>query len=161
FESYNVFMSQSNSEPLAIIILGATGDLTKRKLIPALYHLSKIDALPANTQIYAFARRPYTNQSFVKEIEPAVAQYYRHELDRKRWDTSTQTIQHSPGEFDQIDAYQELTKRLTAPSPRKSHTCLNTLFYFATKPTAHDHIFAHLERVGLSQSCPPHGEWTR
>ena len=154
-------MSESNSSPVAIIILGATGDLTKRKLLPALYHLSKINALPHNLHIFAFARRSFTSQSFVDEVKPAIAQYYRHELEDESWQSFANRIEYVQGEFDQLVGYQALAQKLSEISPRGSHVCLNTLFYIATKPSMYDHIFSHLQQVGLSQNCSTHGEWTR
>ncbi len=154
-------MFESDSSPVAIVILGATGDLTKRKLIPALYHLSKIKALPNAIHILAFARRPYTQQSYIDEIKPAIAQHYRHELDEDSWQTFTQKIEYIQGEFDQPEGYDALAHRLKELSIRDNPTCLNTLLYLATKPSMYNAIFSHLQRVGLSQNCSIHDEWTR
>lgn len=153
--------SEKHSSPLAIIIMGATGDLTKRKLLPALYHLHKINELPLQTHILAFARRPYTDESYVTEISPAVAENYRHEIDESTWNSFTQKIQYIQGDFDQPEGYKLLSQVIQKLSPHQQPSCINKLFYLATKPTVYDQIFSHLSDIGLQSNCSDHHEWSR
>ena len=141
--------------------MGATGDLTKRKLLPALYHLHKIDALPKNYKILAFSRRDYTSESYVAEIRPALQQHYRHDINDQVWKSFCSRIEYIKGAFDEDVSYDGLAKRLEELSGGKSRSCVNTLFYLATKPSLYDDIFSNLKRVGLSEDCGQHGEWTR
>ncbi|MBN1419940.1 MAG: glucose-6-phosphate dehydrogenase, partial [Planctomycetes bacterium] len=64
-------------EPCALVICGATGDLTRRKLVPALFRLYRRGALPANFAFVGFARRPWTDDSFRDEVRRAVETFGR------------------------------------------------------------------------------------
>src|SRR5947209_20126807 len=64
-------------EPCAMVIFGATGDLTHRKLLPALYNLALETPLPAGFSVVAFARRPYTDEQFRDQALESINQYSR------------------------------------------------------------------------------------
>lgn len=154
-------MSQDSNTPLAIIVMGATGDLTRRKLLPALYHLFKIGSLPDNFQILALARRPYTDESYLDEITPAMTEHYRHEIDPESWRQFSQRIHYIQGDFDQASGYNHLIRHLEDSSPHHNPACSNKLFYLATKPSAYDNIFTNLKQTNLNRNCSTHGEWSR
>jgi glucose-6-phosphate 1-dehydrogenase len=149
------------SVPLVMIIFGATGDLTQRKLLPALYHLAKIEALPADFKVIAFARRPFADDEYRNMMRGAVESFYRHPVDAEAWERFASHIEYHQGEFDDLSAYQRLAERLEQLSERGSRECINKLLYLAVNPSFYDHIFAQLRTAGLSQGCGVHGEWTR
>src|ERR1700733_7600072 len=78
--------SIATSEPFSIIIFGASGDLTARKLIPALYHLCKDNLMPADFRIIGFARREKSDESWRQELRTALDQFSRTKpVDDKVW----------------------------------------------------------------------------
>src|SRR5439155_25687618 len=81
-------------EPCVLVIFGATGDLTKRKLIPALYQLSHDRLLPANVAIVGFARRDWTDESFRGEMKDAVGEFAKN-VHGGVWDSFAETLYFS------------------------------------------------------------------
>ena len=75
-----------STPPFSIIIFGVTGDLSHRKLLPALYNLFAQDALPDNFNIVGFARRDWTDEVFRTEMRQSVDQFSRIKLDAAAWD---------------------------------------------------------------------------
>ena len=74
--------------PTTIVIFGASGDLTHRKLVPALYNLERKGRLPENTQIVGFARRPYSDSTFRDLVGEGVKQFSPDFYDQTLWDSS-------------------------------------------------------------------------
>src|ERR1051325_3950130 len=73
-------------QPCTVVIFGATGDLTMRKLIPALYNLAADGELPPAVSIIGFARRPKTDEQFRKEQEETTKKYSRQQVRAEIWD---------------------------------------------------------------------------
>src|SRR5690606_7188256 len=107
---------------------------------------------------FAVSRRPYTDDSYVAEITPAVTQHYRHDVESQIWQDFSSRIHYIQVAFDQAEGYQELSDQLDKFSPKGQKSCVNKLFYLATKPTVYDQIFSHLKSSGLTHNCPEHGE---
>src|SRR5216684_3110139 len=79
-------------QPCAIVIFGATGDLTHRKLIPALYNLAAAGELPPAVTVVGFARRPKSDDGFRRELEEAVKKFSRQTVRDEIWKTFGQSI---------------------------------------------------------------------
>src|ERR1700761_7272278 len=95
-------------EPCSIVIFGASGDLTSRKLIPALYHLFKDKQMPADFRVIGFARRDKTDDSWRKELREALDQFSRTKpVDDALWAEFSQKIFYCLGEFGDAAAYQK------------------------------------------------------
>src|SRR5438445_11641514 len=99
-------------QPCAIVIFGATGDLTHRKLIPALYNLAANGELPPAVAIIGFARRPKNDDDFRKEMEEAVRKFSRHAVRDEIWKTFSQSLFYHQSEFGDEQGYQSLAERL-------------------------------------------------
>ena len=85
--------AQSSAEPCVLVIFGATGDLTHRKLVPAIYNLAHEGQLPASFAVVGFARRPKTHEQFRAELRDAVAQHSRFQpINPAVWDSLAQDI---------------------------------------------------------------------
>jgi len=146
-------------EPCAVVIFGATGDLTARKLLPALYNLARTQMLPAGFSIVGFARRPWTDEQFRAAIKDAVAQFSREPLQDDIWDTFARELHYVQGDFDDVTGYRQLNERLLKQD--ESHGASgNRLFYLATPPTAYAPIAQRLGEAGLVRGGA-HGGWTR
>jgi glucose-6-phosphate 1-dehydrogenase len=135
-------------DPCSIVIFGASGDLTARKLIPALYHLHKEKAMPPDYRIIGFARREKTDTSWRDELRQALNQFSRTKpVDEQVWQEFSQHIHYCVGDLTDSAAYTKLETQLTSfgsPPLRK-----NILFYLATLPSQFGVVVEQLERAGL------------
>src|SRR5437868_7268603 len=86
-------------QPCAIIIFGATGDLTHRKLVPALYNLAADGELPPAVTVIGFARRPKSDDDFRKEMEEATRKFSRQGLRDEIWSTFARSLFYQQSEF--------------------------------------------------------------
>ena len=131
-----------------IVIFGASGDLTARKLIPALYHLCKDKQLPANVRVIGFARRDKTDDSWRAELRAALDQFSRTKtVDEKVWNGFAKNIFYCIGDLTDAEAYTRLEQKITSfgdPGLRQ-----NLLFYLATQPSQFGVVAEHLHHAKL------------
>lgn len=146
-------------EPNTVVIFGASGDLTKRKLVPALYNLDLERLLPNNFAVVGFARRPIPHDDFRKQMLDGVNAFSRNRPAQPEvWDNFAQNIFYSPGNFDDPEAYRQLAALLDQLD-RERGTSGNRLFYLATAPEYFPGIVQQLGAAGLNES--PKGGWVR
>ena len=145
-------------QPCSVVIFGATGDLTHRKLLPALYNLAADGELPPAVSVIGFARRPKSDDEFRKEMEEAVRKFSRQTVRDEIWKTFGQSIFYHQSDFADEAGYKTLAERLDKID--KEHgTRGNRLFYFAVAPDQFEPILKHLKTVGLNK--PREGSWAR
>jgi len=145
-------------QPCAIVIFGATGDLTHRKLIPALYNLAADGELPAGAAIVGFARRNKSDDEFRRDLEEATRKFSRQPVRDEIWKMFAQSIVYHQSEFDDEPGYKSLAKRLDEID-KNYGTRGNRLFYFAAAPDQFESILKHLKAAGLNETCE--GSWAR
>jgi glucose-6-phosphate 1-dehydrogenase len=137
-------------EPFSIIIFGASGDLTARKLIPALYHLYKDKQMPDAFRIIGFARREKTDESWRQELRAALDQFSRTKpVDDKIWAEFSKSIFYCTGDMTESAAYTRLEQKLSSfgqPQLRQ-----NLLFYLATQPSQFGVVAEQLHQAKLLQ----------
>ena len=135
-------------EPCSIIIFGATGDLTARKLVPALYHLCKDKQMPPAFHIIGVARREKTDASWRTELRSALDQFSRTKpVDEQVWQGFSQNIHYCQGDIDTPAAYEALEKQLASFGSEPLRR--NLLFYLATSPSQFGQVVEQLHRAGL------------
>jgi Glucose-6-phosphate 1-dehydrogenase len=145
-------------QPCSIVIFGATGDLTNRKLMPALYNLAADGDLPPAVAIIGFARREKNDEQFRAELEEATRKFSRQAVRDEIWKTFAQSIFYHQSEFGDEAGYKTLVKRLEKIDKERG-TRGNRLFYFATAPDQFEPILKHLKAAGLNETCK--GSWAR
>jgi len=146
-------------EPCAIAIFGASGDLTARKLIPALYHLCKDKQMPPSFQIVGLARREKTDASWRAELRSALDQFSRTKpVDEAVWQEFSQHLAYCRGDLDGAAAYGALEQKLAAFGSEPLRR--NLLFYLATSPSQFGQVVEQLHDAGLLQKDPADG-WQR
>ncbi|HEX5220758.1 MAG TPA: glucose-6-phosphate dehydrogenase, partial [Verrucomicrobiae bacterium] len=146
-------------EPCSIVIFGASGDLTARKLIPALYHLFKEKQLPPAFRIVGFARREKTDESFRGELREALGKFSRTQpVDDKVWTEFSANIVYCMGDLTDSAAYQKLEQRLGSFGNADLRN--NLLFYLAISPSQFGEAVEELHKAGLLKR-PGHGGWQR
>src|SRR6266403_4118231 len=151
-------VSRAAPQPCSIVIFGATGDLTHRKLVPALYNLAADGDLPPAVTIVGFARRPKTDDEFRGELEESTRQFSRQAVRDEIWKNFAQSVFYHQSEFEDEAGYKSLAKRLDEID--KNHgTRGNRLFYFAAAPDQFESILKHLKAAGLNETCK--GSWAR
>ena len=140
------------AEPCTMIICGATGDLTERKLAPALYNCFLDGFLPPEFTGVGFARREWTDDQFRDHLLAGINKYSRnHPVKPEIWDSIAPTIEYQRGDFNDPAAYVELAKRLDRID-RDRGTAGNRLFYLAVPPSLYPEIVSHLHHAGLAAS---------
>lgn len=123
------------AEPCVLVIFGATGDLTARKLMPALYNLSREGQLPVHFACVAFARRDKTHQQFRDEMLAAINQFSRVKpVDKDIWKNFSEQIFYHRAEFHEDDGYEQLRERLSQLD-KLFGTEGNRVFYLSTQPS--------------------------
>ena len=142
-------------EPVTFVISGATGDLTRRKLIPALYTLFKEKALNANFSIVGFARRDYTDEAFRSMMKEALREYSRSETDEVSLDSFCEHLRYYRGDLADPAAYAGLKMQFdNAILPA------NRLFYLSITPDLIEPVVTGMRDAGLI--TPPRSiPWTR
>lgn len=145
--------------PFVIVIFGATGDLAKRKLFPALFSLYKEGLLGGKDNkmyIVGFARRLFSDEEYADMIGEAL------ELNgNKDWEAFAKNIYYQQGFFDEVAGYDGLIDKLNT-FDEEIGACITRLFYLATPPDNYASILHHLSTTKLSEGCGQGSEkWTR
>ncbi|MBI5031335.1 MAG: glucose-6-phosphate dehydrogenase [Chloroflexi bacterium] len=145
--------------PNALVIFGATGDLTHRKLIPALFDLFCDGKLPVNFSVIGFARRDKSDDDFRNELRDSVEQFARNKPNGAidRWNKFAQGVFYHKSDFHTPEGYIALAKRLDELDAIRG-TNGNRLFYLATAPEYYELIIEQLGKANLAQ---PQGPWER
>lgn len=142
-----------------MVIFGASGDLTNRKLIPALYNLAADGFLPKDFAVIGFARRAKTDESYRDETYEAVKEFSRSKpINETVWQDFAQRLHYAQSDYGNPDDYEALNVRLQEID--KAHGTLgNRLYYLATPPEAYRTIIEHIGRSSLCKDCQ--GSWAR
>lgn len=141
--------TERRAPPCAIVIFGASGDLTRRKLIPALYSLAASGLLPPETAVLGTSRTAYTDDAFRRKLREAAGKYATR-LDETIWNAFSERLYYEPGDITDAGTYDRLARRL-ASIEKTQQTGGNTLFYLATQPSQYAVIAAALGRAGLNR----------
>ncbi len=149
---------QRTPAPCTVVIFGATGDLTHRKLIPALYHLQRERLLPPGFSVVGFARRDWSDDHFRQSLLESAHRYSRSGLDTELWSGFAAGCFYVRAPFDDPAGYAALAARLDQLDVERG-TGGNRLFYLATPPESYGEIVRQLGAAGLNRS--PNGGWTR
>jgi glucose-6-phosphate 1-dehydrogenase len=139
-------MTQAQST--SIVIFGASGDLTQRKLIPALYNLCRKNRLPENTRIVGFARRPYSHDDFRERLREGVEQYSASSFDPAIWEPFAQRILYARGDLKTEDDYVNLEAFLNEQEAGPARR----LYYLATAPDFYAPVIECLAHVGMARN---------
>ena len=155
--------TELTAEPCVVVIFGATGDLTHRKLTPALYDLAVDGRLPPGSSLVGFARRPFTDETFRADMLEAARRFSRRQPYRPSiGDRYGEGIRYVQASFEDPAGYETL-KRVCSELDATRGTRGNRLFYLATAPTAYPTVIERLGAAGLvtPRSDGTSGGWTR
>jgi glucose-6-phosphate 1-dehydrogenase len=145
------------AEPAIIVIFGASGDLTRRKLVPALHSLACEELIPPESQVLGVSRSVLSDDEFRREVSRGVLDYARlHPGICELWPNFEERLCYLPGSYDDPETYRHLAERLAQLDQAGSGG--NRLFYLAVPPTLYPLIIEQLGKAGLDLN--DHG-WTR
>jgi glucose-6-phosphate 1-dehydrogenase len=144
-------------EPCAVVIFGASGDLTRRMLLPAFYNLAVDDQMPQECAIVGFARTDWSDEDFRNHARAAVGEFSRRPIDPAVWDRFASSVFYVQGDYDDeasqarlAECLEELEKVRGIPG--------NHLYHLAVPPSAYPSI---IEGLGRNAHALPHGEGSR
>ena len=150
--SQNIKTDQGQvADPCVMVIFGASGDLTKRKLLPALYNLAQNGLLNENAVVVGFARRENSHDNFRAQMTEAIKVFGTTEYDSSLWERMKKRLYYHQGNYDNLDDYKRLAALLKQLDGEWG-TNSNYLYYFSTPPSSFGAISDNLGRAGLAKS---------
>ena len=158
--TYSVGGYDGIAEPVTVVLFGASGDLAKRKVIPAMYDLAIHNSLGPRYTIVGFARTPMSDESFRAALAEAAKSISEvGPIDPKQWDEFAANLHYTQGEYDDVESYARLTKCLEDLEAAKNLGG-NRLFYLSTPPEVYPNIVEQLGKAGLARPKSP-DSWVR
>jgi glucose-6-phosphate 1-dehydrogenase len=138
------------ADPCTMVIFGAAGDLTRRKLIPALYNLAKTQVLSREFAIIGVARTPMSDEDFRKKLTADIKQFATEPVDNDLWEWFVKRLYYVPGDFDDKNVYSKL-KEVLAKVDAEHTTHGNHFYYLATAANYFGLIVEQLAANGLME----------
>jgi len=135
--------------PTALVIFGASGDLTARKLVPAIYNLAFDNLLPADFFFVGFGRKEISDEEFRNVAADAVREYSRRDLSDSVWARLAANTSYVAGGYDEKEAFDRLAARL-AEQEKATGRQIQPLYYISTPPSVFAPIIRNLGASGLA-----------
>ncbi|QXG76472.1 glucose-6-phosphate dehydrogenase [Modestobacter sp. L9-4] len=145
-------------EPCALVVFGITGDLSRKKLLPAVYDLANRGLLPTNFALLGFARRDWGDSEFSELARSAAREHARTPWREEVWERLASSVRFIQGSFDDDAAFDELAANLA--ELEGSHGIGgNAAFYLSIPPAMFPTVLKQMERTGMAESTPD--RWRR
>ncbi len=150
---FDEYQSCEDTGATAFVIFGVTGDLTRRKLIPAIYELAAANRLPSQFNIVGFARRDWTDEVLIQTLSDGINQYAQKKpVDQAVIQKTLSKAVYISSDFANPKGYERLSRLLD------DQKICNVVFYLATPPDVYEDIVAHIGQSSLMKRA---GGWTR
>jgi glucose-6-phosphate 1-dehydrogenase len=155
-----VSRAEATPDPCIIVIFGASGDLTRRMLLPALYNLFTDAQIPEQCAVVGFARTQWSDAEFREHTRQSVEEFSRRPVEQEAWDRFSGSLFYVSGDYASAESHDRLAQRLE----EVEEACGipgNHLYHLAVPPSAYAPIIEELRR---SEHAGPHGEgshWSR
>ncbi|MFI9271674.1 glucose-6-phosphate dehydrogenase [Kitasatospora sp. NPDC052896] len=144
--------------PSGLVIFGVTGDLSRKKLMPAIYDLANRGLLPPGFALVGFARREWEDEDFAQVVHDAVKQHARTPFREEVWEQLAKGMRFVQGTFDDDEAFETL-RRTIEDLDKAQGTSGNFAFYLSVPPKFFPNVVQQLKKHGLAD--PPPGSWRR
>jgi glucose-6-phosphate 1-dehydrogenase len=145
-------------EPCALVVFGITGDLARKKLLPAVYDLANRGLLPTNFALLGFARRDWGDQEFAELAREAAREHARTPWREEVWERLATNVRFVQGSFDDDNAFDQLARTLS--EQEGSHGIGgNAAFYLSIPPAMFPTVLKQMQRTGMADSTPE--RWRR
>ncbi|HEY3915204.1 MAG TPA: glucose-6-phosphate dehydrogenase [Verrucomicrobiae bacterium] len=146
------------ADPCVMVIFGASGDLTKRKLVPSILNLASAKLLPEAFAIIGFANNDFTTESFRAQLSQDIKEFSSCEVTPELWDWFIKRIYYIRGDFKDPKSYAELKQEIA--KAEKTHNIPgNHFYYLAVAPQFFGEVVRQLGTAGLAQES--NGRWAR
>lgn len=149
---------ERQSEPCIMVIFGAAGDLTKRKLLPALYNLARQNFLPEDFALVGFARDKISEEEFRQRVADSVKEFGTVKIEKSVLDWLTERVFYCLGDFNSEASFKQLKKVLDSVED-KFQTGGNYFFYLASPPSFFGEVVRQLDKVKIAAN--EEGKWRR
>jgi glucose-6-phosphate 1-dehydrogenase len=146
------------ADPCVMVIFGASGDLTRRKLIPALYNLAKSQLLSRDFAVVGISRSPMSSEDYRKKVSEDMKKFATGDVDPDLWEWFVRRMFYMSGNFDEKETYARIKQQLEKIDKELS-TQGNYFYYLATAPDAFGPIVESLAEAGLMRQDK--GHWRR
>ncbi len=133
-----------------IVIFGASGDLTSRKLVPALYELSRKRRLPPDTRIVGFSRSEFSDEAWRQKLAETTRQFVGDRFEASLWDCFAPCISYHAGDIGRGEDFHALAARLDQLEGGQPAT---RVYYLATAPQFYEPAIAHLGQAALADEA--------
>ena len=145
----NGLSKHRGSPPTVVVIFGASGDLTARKLVPAIFNLGVDNLLPGDFHLIGFGRKPMKDTKFREAMDQAIGEFSRRPMDAEIWDRVRQNTIYHTGGYDAAEAFSELAKKIDTIEADLGRD-VQRLFYVSTPPSVFAPIIANLGASGMA-----------
>ncbi len=144
--------------PCSLVIFGVTGDLARKKLMPAVYDLANRGLLPPGFALVGFARRDYSNQDFAQVVHDSIREHARTPFREEVWQQLTEGFRFVPGDLTDDEAFKRLRETVDELDVARG-TGGNHAFYLSIPPGLFPQVVQQLAEHGLTEERP--GTWRR
>jgi len=151
-------LAVEHNDPSTIVIVGATGDLTARKLVPALFNLYLNNGLPDPFHIAGCGRTKLNDQQFREKMEKAMK--VNGIMDNSKWQAFSNILHYRPLDYGDLESFTNLSKFLRKLD-QKHNTRGNKIFYLALPPSLYKPVAQKLGQAGLSEERANGNGWSR
>jgi len=144
----------NNGLPISIIIFGASGDLTQRKLIPSLFNLCRKGRLPKQIRVIGYGGTEFSDEQFRAHLEEGVKQFASFEFKPEQWADFAPNIVYIQGKYDKLDDFERLSEAMGSWEKGAG----NRMYYMATPPGVFPSI---IDLLGLTEQLTERSGWRR
>ncbi len=137
-------------EPFTMVIFGGSGDLSKRKLLPTLFHLCHDQDLPDNFAIIGFASTERTDEEYRTLVKDALEEFGDYKIHKGCWENFSRNLYYVAGAFDEEESYRRLSSRLEEVTTPNQKGIRDVLYYMAVPP---QHLPSIFERLSICDLC--------
>ena len=137
--------------PTVVVIFGASGDLTARKLVPAIFNLGVDNLLPGEFHLIGFGRKPIEDEAFREIMDGAIGEHSRRPLNQEIWERVRQNMTYHSGGYDDPDTFVALAEKIDQIEAELGRD-VQRLFYISTPPTVFEPIIENLGRSGMAKA---------
>jgi len=144
----------NNSLPTSIIIFGASGDLTQRKLMPSLFNLFRKKRMPKQFRIVGYGGTAFSNEQFRAHLEEGIKQFASFEFNKDEWSKFAPNLFYLQGKYDVLDDFEKLSESMNGWENGSG----NRIYYMATPPGVFPDI---IDLLGLTEQLTEREGWRR
>ena len=144
----------NNNLPTSIIIFGASGDLTQRKLIPSLFNLCRKGRMPKKFQIIGYGGTAFTDDQFRAHLEAGIKEFASFKFNKEEWSDFAPNLFYLQGKYDALDDFEKLSESMNS----RENGAGNRIYYMATPPGVFPSI---IDLLGLTEQLTENKGWRR